>query len=130
MADHSVMVRHKLQCPHAYRAPYQALAPNPLHPYVLAPDHLTHWLTPFGVSHMNSLLQFFPHRIIAMSHILLSKTVAPRMLSNYSSGLLRFSRFCDDYSIPEPLHMPASEALLTLLITCCGTYQPPQCTIG
>jgi len=114
------MTCHKLQRPRASGAPHQTPAPSPLRPHVLAPNRLMRWLTPFGVSHMNSLLQFFPHRIIAMSHVLLSKYVAPMMLSNYSSGLLCFCWFCDDYSIPEPLRMPASEALLTLFITCHG----------
>src|SRR5882724_5245486 len=90
MADHSVMARHKHPHPCASHAPHQALAPNPLRLHVLAPDCLMCWLTPFSVSHMNSLSQFFPHRIITMSHVLLSKSVAPTMLSNYSSSLLHF----------------------------------------
>src|SRR5882724_10117716 len=53
-----------------------------------------------------------------MLHILISKSVTPLTLSNYASGLLRFTKFCDDYKIPESFHMPASEALLTMFITC------------
>src|SRR5882724_5964380 len=121
MAISTVMEHHNLWCPCASHVPHQSLALSPLCPHVLSPDHLTCWLTPFSVSHMNSLLNFFPPRIITMSHILLSKSVVPTTLSSYSSGPSWFSEFCDDYLIPEPLCMPASEALLTLFITCHGT---------
>ena len=114
------MACHNVPPPHASRVPYHALTPRPLCPHVPAPDRLTCWLTPFRVSHMNSLSNFFPPHIIAMWRVLLSRYVAPSTLANYSSGLLRFSCFCDDYHIPEPYHMPASEALLTLFIMCHG----------
>jgi len=56
-----------------------------------------------------------------MSHVLISKSITPLTLSNYASGLLRFSKFCDNYNIPELFRMPTSEALLTMFITCHGT---------
>jgi len=37
--------------------------------------------------------------------------------SNYSTGLLRFTQFCDSINVPESQHMPASEALLAQFIT-------------
>ena len=121
MAIRTVMACHKLLHPCASHVPHQALALSPLCLHVLAPNCLTHWFTPFSVSHMNSLSNLFPPQIIAMSHVLLPKSIAPETLSNYSSGLQPFSHFCDDYHIPKPLHMPASEALLTLFTTCHGT---------
>ena len=80
-------------------------------------DHLTRWLTPFGISHMNALSAFFPACLIAIYHILLLKSISLTTLTNYSSGLIRFSCSFNDYHIPEPLHMPALKAPLTMFIT-------------
>jgi len=41
-------------------------------------------------------------------------------ISNYASSLLCFTQFCDDYKIPKAFRMLASEALLTMFITCHG----------
>jgi len=60
---------------------------------------------------MNSLVNFFPPHLIAMSYTLIIKSVTSSTLSNYVSSLLIFSKFCDDYKIPESFHMPASKAL-------------------
>src|SRR5882724_443152 len=114
------MARHDLPRPHASKSPHLAISPNPLRPHIVAAHRLTWWLTPFGVSHMNALSAFFPAHVIAMSQTLLSKSVSPTTLTNYSSGLMCFSRFCDDYHIPESLRMPTSEALLTMFIMCRG----------
>src|SRR5882724_4450291 len=48
---------------------------------------------------------------------------------NYSSGLLRFTKFCNDYKILEWFRMPASEALLTVLITCHATGSVSSSTL-
>jgi len=69
---------------------------------------------------MNALMAIIPAHLIVMSRILLSKLIASSTLTNYLSGMIHFSHFCDDYNTPESLCMPASEALLTLFITCCG----------
>ena len=108
---------------------HNSLFPNPLHPHVLSKDQFTRWLTPFGIDHMNGLTEFFPPHLIAMSHILISKSVTPLTLSNYASGLLRFTKFCNDYKIPESFRMPASEALLTMFITCCTTASVSSLTL-
>ena len=108
-------------CPCACHIPHLSVSPNPLCPHVVVADHLTRWLMLFGVSHMDALMLFFPPQLIAIPHILLSRSLALSTLTNYSSGLTHFSHFCDDYHIPEALHMPASEALLTMFITCHGT---------
>lgn len=41
-------------------------------------------------------------------------------LSNYTSGLLYFTKFCDDPSIAETEKMPTSEDLLTIIIATRG----------
>src|SRR5882724_9151725 len=78
---------------------------------------------------MNSLLNFFPPQIIAMSCVLLSRSIAPTTLTNYSSGLLCFSHFCNDYHIPKPFCMLASESILTLFITCHGMASMSMSTV-
>jgi len=78
---------------------------------------------------MNSLLNFFPPYLITMSQVLLSKSVASSTLSNYAAGLINFMRFCDNYAIPEALHMPASESLLTMFITCHGATSVSKLTM-
>jgi len=115
MVMSTFMALHSHPLPHASCVSHHTLSPNPLCPHVLAPDCLTRWLTPFGIKHMNSLMNFFPPWLIAMSH-LLSKSIALSTISNYSSDLMPFSQFCDDYHIPKSLHMLASESLLTSLL--------------
>ena len=41
----------------------------------------------------------------------------PVTLKNYTTGLSRFTKFCDDFNVPEPEHMPASECLLSTFVT-------------
>jgi len=115
------MPHHLHPWPQSYHSAHNFFAPNPLHLHILAVKHLTWWLTPFGVFHMNSLSDFFPPHLITMCCCLLSKSVVPVTLSNYATGLFRFSQFCDDYNIPKAFCMPASEALVTMYITCHGT---------
>ena len=112
------MAFHSHTCPHASHVAHLSLSQNPLCPHVIVANHLMRWLTPFSISHMNSLTALFPPQPIAMSHILLSRLIAPTTFTNYSSGLICFSCFCDDYHIPKSLCMPGSEALLTQFITC------------
>src|SRR5882724_1462664 len=116
------MPRHSRPC-------HSTISPNPLRPHVLSKECLARWLTPFGIDHMNSLAEFFPPHVIAMSRVLISKSVTPLTLSNYASGLLRFTKFCDDYKIPELFCMPASEALFTMFITCHATGSVSSSTL-
>jgi len=46
--------------------------------------------------------------------------ILPNTLKNYAAGLACFTKFCDDFIIPESEHMPASELLLTTFITTHG----------
>jgi len=66
---------------------------------------------------MNSELSTFPGHVIAHHHLFISQSVNKEMLSNYSAGLIHFTRFCNNFSILEASHMPASEALLAMFIT-------------
>ena len=74
-----------------------AIAHSPLCPNVAAPDRFVHWLTPFGINSMNRTAENFPPETIARERFVLTQCVKPETLSNYSAGLLRFTRFCDDF---------------------------------
>src|SRR5882724_9794502 len=69
---------------------------------------------------MDQLTQYFPPSIIACNHIILCHSVTQNSLSNYTSGLLHFTHFCNDFNICELARMPASEALLCLFISSHG----------
>jgi len=47
-----------------------------------------------------------PIDIIICCHLCLANCILPSTLINYVAGLLQFTKFCDDYSIPESEHMP------------------------
>ena len=105
-------------CPRANDS--NAISCHPMRPDVAAPDRFTHWLTPFGINFMNRLSKSFPPHIIAQDRIVLMQCIKRETLSNYSAGLLRFTRFCDDFAVPEATRMPASESLLSIFITTHG----------
>src|SRR5882724_10598491 len=87
----------RVPCLHS--KPENAIVPCLLHPMVPATDGFLHWLTPFGINHMNCLAKAFPPLIIAHNHIILFCSVTQELLSNYSAGLLCFTRFCDDFNV-------------------------------
>src|SRR5882724_2459465 len=95
-------------------------SPPPLRSHVAAPYHVLHWLTPFGLACLNCLSSHLPPELLAWEHVVMSRSVHPKTLSNYSAGILRFTQFCDTFHIPEDLRMPAPEWLLSIFITTCG----------
>ena len=56
-----------------------------------------------------------PPNVITHEQLLITHAVAPKTLSNYGAGL-RFHCFCDDMHIPEELHMPSLEWLLSAFL--------------
>ncbi|KAI6007081.1 hypothetical protein EDD15DRAFT_2383948 [Pisolithus albus] len=55
-----------------------------------------------------------PHVLASDRLILMLQSLDSNTRSNYGSGLLRFTQFCDRLSIPESARMPASAELLAL----------------
>ncbi|KAF8590859.1 hypothetical protein K439DRAFT_1328819 [Ramaria rubella] len=51
----------------------------------------------------------------------MSHCIEPDTLNNYTTGLICFTQFCDDFSIPESLRMPALESLLSSFVSMYGT---------
>jgi hypothetical protein len=77
-------------------------------------------MTPYGQAKLDSLTKIFPPDIIARKRIIMTMAVTPGMLGNYAAGLIRFTKFCDDFHIPEEARMPASEDLLCMFVTTRG----------
>ena len=69
---------------------------------------------------MNCLSKSFPPSIIAHDRIVLCRSFAQNSLSNYAGGLFCFTRFCNNFSVPESTRMPVTESLLCLFITSHG----------
>ena len=112
--------------PHPFTANF---TPNTLRPNIPTHECITTWLTPFGIDYMNSLTTFLPPHLILQACSLITKSIVPSTLSNYATGLLRFTQFCDEHRLPEALCMPASEDILTLFITAKGAHKVSVTTI-
>jgi len=100
--------------------PQNHIIPSPLRPLVPASQCFTNWLTPYGIAHLDKLSLQYPLEIIIRHHLCLANSVQSSTLSNYSAGLLRFTKFCNNYNIPELECMPALESLLSLFISALG----------
>ena len=92
----------------------------PLHLKVLAADCFHLWLTPYGIDQAKLDSIEFPNDILAKRRTILSHAVKPTTLSNYAAGLIRFTKFCNNYAIPERDRMPASKKLLVTFVTTRG----------
>ena len=106
--------------PRLSRNPVNRPLPCPFRPKVLAADCFLSWLTPYGINQTKLDLSEFPAGIVARHRLIITRAVKPTTLSNYAASLVRFTKFCDDYNIPEHDCMPASETLLATFITTRG----------
>jgi len=109
-----------LKCHRHPSNPQNRISINPLHPHVLASDCFTSWLTPYGIARMNSETSLFPPELIIHKCLVMDHCVLPNTLNNYPTSLSHFTRFCDDFKVPEADHMPASKALLSMFVTTYG----------
>ena len=106
--------------PRKYPTSASIMKPNPLRPLVSAPNHFIHWISLHGLPLFQDQSHYLPPALIVHRPLVLANAIQPSSLSSYSAGLVRFTRFCDEYDIPENLHMPATEALLSIFITMQG----------
>src|SRR5882724_6769936 len=109
-----------IQWPHLPSKAQDHILPSPLCPHVLAGHCFLTWPTPFGIFLMNDEITTFHNHVIACCHVIMSQSVNKETLSNYSAGLICFTKFCDEFSIPDICCMPYSEMLLATFITHCG----------
>ena len=101
-----------------------------LHLKVFAADHFLSWLTPYGITQNHSESPTFPHEITTCHCFVITQAVKPATLTNYVTGLVWFTKFCDDFNIPEINRMPASELLLATFITTHGAGTVSNSTIS
>lgn len=85
---------------------------NDLCPHVAAADRLFTWETPFGIWHCTQLQDLLPQTLIEPVLMTIHDALAPNTKSSYAAGILRWTQFCNKYSIPEEFCMPASYALI------------------
>ena len=100
-----------------------------LHLKVFTADCFLSWLTPYGITQNHSESPTFPHEITARCCFVITQAVKPATLTNYATGLVRFTKFCDDFDVPEIDRMPASKLLLATFITTCGAGTVSNSTI-
>lgn len=81
-------------------------------PHVLASDRLLLWTTPAGQDWQRDLESRFPDSIIFKLFQVMIRSLDHDTCSNYGSGLLCFTQFCDRLNIPEAERMPASQPLI------------------
>src|SRR5882724_10400327 len=108
------------KCPRFPSDPQNHLIPNPLHLHIAAAVRFTSWLSPYSIACMNAELSCFPPEIIIHRCLVMACCVLPNTLKNYAAGLSHFTKFCDNFTIPEIECMPASELLLSTFITLHG----------
>jgi len=99
--------------------------PSSLRPHVLAADRFLTWMTPYGIANLEEQSSTFPPHVLIRQRMIMTHAVVPSTLTNYAAGLIRFTKFCDDFDIPENERMPASENLLSTFITTRGA-----CSVG
>ncbi|KAF8586659.1 hypothetical protein K439DRAFT_1340540 [Ramaria rubella] len=105
------------------------ITPSPLHPPVLSQDRFLNWLTPFGIKHMNTESCLLPPHIILQKRFVMCHCIEPNTLKNYTAGLIHFTKFCNDFLVPEPARMPASESLLAAFVSTRGAGSVSEGTI-
>ena len=120
--DHAI--KHRL-----LSNPQDHISPNLLQPLIPAAQSLTKWLTPYGLSCLDQLSFEFPTNIIIHHHQCLAKCIQPTTLSNYLASLLQFTKFCDDYGVPESDRMLALESLLSHSIATWGAALVSKSTL-
>ncbi|KAF8585604.1 hypothetical protein K439DRAFT_1646580 [Ramaria rubella] len=86
-------------------------------------------MTPYGLSQMNKEAESLPPRIVFRKRYVMSHCIEPDTLKNYAAGLIHFTKFCDNFSIPESLRMPASKSLLSSFISMHGAGSVGEGTI-
>ena len=100
--------------------PQNHISLNSLRPLVPATQCFTKWIMPYGIACLDQLSHQVPIDIMIHHHLCLANCILPSTLSNFVASLLQFTKFCDDYSIPESECMPTLESFLSHFIATWG----------
>ena len=93
-----------------------SIANNELRPHVAAADRIFDWDTPWGAQHRASLNLKLPSPLVQSAFTAIWGALAPNTRTTYGAGPLRFTQFCDKWSITEEARMPAEYPLLCAFI--------------
>jgi len=95
-------------------------------PYCLqvsAPNRISSWTSPFSIQRRCSLEASLPLTLVDSVFCTIHNALILNTRTTYAAGILRFTQFCDSWSIPEEARMPASATLLAAFISQCrGLY--------
>ncbi|KIO12981.1 hypothetical protein M404DRAFT_123531, partial [Pisolithus tinctorius Marx 270] len=94
--------------------PNAIIQPSPWRPHIAASDQLICWSSPHASNFLTSLETHFPSLSVFQLFRVMLQSLDTNTHSNYGAGLLRFTQFCDNLSIPEADRMPVSAELITL----------------
>ncbi|KAF8226456.1 hypothetical protein L208DRAFT_1301847 [Tricholoma matsutake] len=89
------------------------IAPSSHQPNILASERILRWTTPHSEKFQTSLEAELPSSSILKLFQVMLFSLDKNTHSNYGTGLLCFTQYCDTHSIPEHSHMLASEILLS-----------------
>jgi hypothetical protein len=90
--------------------------PSPYRPLVTAKNRIRCWTSPFTASHQNNLLSELPLSEAQTLMDVMLRSLDASTQSCYTTGLLRFTQYCDRLHISEIKRVPASEPLLAAFI--------------
>jgi hypothetical protein len=89
------------------------IAPSSHRPNVLASERVLHWTTPHSDVFQSSLNSQLPPSAVLKLFKAMLFSLDENTCSNYGTGLLCFTQYCDSHHIPEHNCMPASKILLS-----------------
>ncbi|KAJ2928093.1 hypothetical protein H1R20_g8990, partial [Candolleomyces eurysporus] len=92
------------------------LSPSSLRPAVAARDRISHWVTPYSLSQLDSMLGEISFDSIRKINVAVISSLAESTRTGYGAGLLRFTEFCDREGVSEYSRMPASAVLLAAFV--------------
>ncbi|KAK0232762.1 DNA breaking-rejoining enzyme [Armillaria fumosa] len=105
------------------------IKPSPFCPIVLADERVTAWCSPYSDVVDSRLSALVPVHVLEKWCLVMANSVTDDARKNYGAGLLRFTQFCDAYSVPESLRVPAGEPLLALFVSEMGAGKVQSSTV-
>ncbi|KAJ2921053.1 hypothetical protein H1R20_g16042, partial [Candolleomyces eurysporus] len=92
------------------------LSPSSLRPAVAARDCISHWVTPYSLSQLDSMLGEISFDSVRKINVAVISSLAESTCTGYGAGLLQFTEFCDREGVSKYSRMPASAVLLAAFV--------------
>jgi hypothetical protein len=100
------------------------------HPYVPASDCLHYWSSPHAIACHHHMVSHIPVSVASNLIKLMLLSLEEKTRSNYSTGLLQFTQFCDANDINKQQCCPTSEILISAFITSYTGLHSTDCING